>query len=251
MGGSPFSLFSEILGRASGCSGGKGGSMHISSMKNGFMGSMPIVAGTIPIAAGAALALKNSVIPSNQIAVVYFGDGAAEEGVFHETLNLASIYELPILFVCENNLMSSHLHISERQPSDDVRRFAVANNIQSVSVNGNDVFEMEATSSKLISYIRNTGKPAFLEAKTYRQYGHVGGYQDEIIGKNRQTDLQEWLQKDPLLWLKKLATEFQLDAVFEDIENSIELQMSSHWERALSEAWPESSSLTRNVYFED
>ncbi len=122
LGGDPYRLFSEILGRDSGCSRGMGGSMHLYDPQVGFHGSVPIVAATIPIAVGAALAAKMDGIDT--VAVCYFGDGAAEEGVLHESLNLAANLALPVLFVCENNLFSSHLDIRLRQPADAICRFA-------------------------------------------------------------------------------------------------------------------------------
>ena len=125
-----FSLFAETLGRVDGCSKGMGGSMHLIDKKNGFYGSVPIVGATIPIAVGAGFAHK--LDKCNNISVSYLGDGATEEGVFHESLNLAKVNQLPVLFVCENNLFASHMHILERQPAYSTLRFANANEIPSL-----------------------------------------------------------------------------------------------------------------------
>ena len=137
LGSSIHKLFAEILGKDTGFSRGMGGSMHLWDKPNGFYGSVPIVSGTVSIAVGAALAAK--LQKTSDIAVAYFGDGAIEEGVVHESLNLAKILNLPILFVVENNLFASHMHISLRQPTTSVSRFAEANSIPFSIVDGNDV----------------------------------------------------------------------------------------------------------------
>lgn len=249
-GGSVFELFAEVLGKAAGCSGGKGGSMHITSPDNGFIGSMPIVAGTIPIALGAALTCN--LLRGNSVSVSYFGDGAAEEGVFHETLNLASIMELPMLFICENNLFSSHLHISERQPNHEISRFAQANKISYLSVDGNNLNEIQRESSRMINEIRKTRKPGFIEAFTYRLYGHVGFETDDQIGINRKKDLEEWSNRDPIknftneLFSRKLLSSETLI----EIEKKISLYIQNEWEKAMNSEFPEKTQLESNVYFE-
>ncbi|RMH22692.1 MAG: thiamine pyrophosphate-dependent dehydrogenase E1 component subunit alpha [Gemmatimonadetes bacterium] len=137
LGGSLEALFAEIFGRASGCSGGMGGSMHLIAPERGLLGTVPIVGATVPLAVGAALAAR--LDGSDAVAVAFFGDGAAEEGVVQESLNLAASERLPVLFACENNLFSSHLHIALRQPADRVARFAEAHRIAHATVDGNDV----------------------------------------------------------------------------------------------------------------
>jgi len=250
VGGSLFELFAEILGKSTGCSGGKGGSMHITSPSNGFVGSMPIVAGTIPIALGAALSAK--IAGKGDIAVSYFGDGAVEEGVFHESLNLASVMELPILFVCENNLFSSHLHISERQPDQNISRFANANKITAVQADGNNVDEVMLSSKAIIEQIRQSGKPGFIEAFTYRLYGHVGYEQDENVGLNRKIDLENWRHKDPIALHKNklLKSKTISELEFSEIEMNIENFTNKCWDDAKNSPYPEGNQLLKNVYFE-
>jgi len=249
-GGSLFKLFAEILGKSDGCSGGKGGSMHITSPESGFIGSMPIVAGTIPIALGGALTCKIS--NNSSISVSYFGDGAAEEGVFHEALNLAAIMELPILFVCENNLFSSHLHISERQPNHEISRFAIANKIRYLAMDGNNLNEVEKESMKLISEIRQTRKPGFIEALTYRLYGHVGFEVDEMIGYNRKKDLEIWSERDPVKNFSNYLVsqnDSSAEMIFE-IEKKVSLYVESEWQRATEADYPSVTDLDKNVYYE-
>lgn len=190
-------LMAEVLGKATGASHGMGGSMHLISQETGFIGSVPIVAGTIPIATGAALAAKMN--GKKQVAISYFGDGATEEGGFHESMNLASAYQLPILFVCENNLYSSHLDIMVRQPADVISRYAHAHQIRYEMVDGNDVAEVSRKAGELIESVRAGKGPAFLEAVTYRWLGHVGPDENIDVGVRRsKEDLDAWKERDPI-----------------------------------------------------
>ena len=142
LGGSIYKLFAEVLGKKTGFSKGRGGSMHLIDQENGFYGSVPIVAGTVSLAVGAGLASK--LKKSTNIAIAYLGDGACEEGIIHESLNLASTMKLPVIFVVENNLYSSHLDINLRQPSDRTARFAEANMINTKVVDGNNIVEVSS-----------------------------------------------------------------------------------------------------------
>ena len=169
-------LFAELLGKSTGLSKGYGGSMHLYDKSVGFLGSVPIVGGTISIAVGAGLAISQK--ESSGVAIAYLGDGAVEEGVFHESLNFAKINNLPVLFVVENNLFSSHMDINKRQPSVFTSRFAKANLIDSEIVDGNNILEIIKTSKDLIKNIREHQKPALIEAITYRWFGHVDWRED-------------------------------------------------------------------------
>ncbi len=197
LGGDVYPLVAEALGRATGCSLGLGGSMHLYGADVGFYGSVPIVAATIPMAVGAALAAKKD--GDGAIALSYFGDGASEEGAFHESLNLAALWELPIVFVCENNLFSSHLDISLRQPSDTIARFAEANGIPAEVVDGNDVVAVMETARSFVQRARRGQGPGFIEAVTYRWRGHVGPREDIDVGLRRKgADLAAWKKRDPV-----------------------------------------------------
>ena len=176
-------FFAECFGKISGLSKGLGGSMHLIDKSVGFQGSVPIVGATIPIACGYSLATK--LQKKKDITVVFFGDGACEEGVFHETLNFASVYNTPTLFVIENNLFSSHLDINLRQTSNKMARFAEANNISHITVDGNNILEMYRQSKKIIDNMKSNQKPFLIEAITYRHLGHVGPNQDIDVGVKR------------------------------------------------------------------
>lgn len=244
-------LFSEVLGRDSGHSRGMGGSMHLWDQSVGFYGSVPIVAGTVPLAVGAAMAAR--LQKTNDIAVAYFGDGACEEGVVHEAFNLASIQKDPILFVVENNLFASHMHISIRQSSDATARFAEANRIPYHIVDGNNVLAVSAAAKDLISAARNGNGPGFLEAVTYRWYGHVDWRDDIDVGVNRsQHDIENWRAKDPIKRLVEgmIASNLYSLEKFKAIEEVVQRNISELWAASLNEPYPESKSLLMRVYAE-
>jgi pyruvate dehydrogenase E1 component alpha subunit len=205
LGGSLDGLFAEVLGKETGSSRGMGGSMHLYAPDVGFQGSVPIVGATIPIATGAALAAKMD--GKGAVAVSYFGDGAAEEGVLHESLNMAAVMALPILFVCENNLFSSHLDIHLRQPENRVSRYADAHDIPMRLVDGNDVVAVADAAAELIERARRGEGPGFLEAVTYRWRGHVGPKEDIDVGVRRRPDeLAAWKKRDPVRRLADALT---------------------------------------------
>jgi pyruvate dehydrogenase E1 component alpha subunit len=189
-----YSLFAETLGRIDGCSNGLGGSMHLIDQENGFYGSVPIVGATIPIATGAALSIK--LDNTDNLAVSYFGDGAVEEGVFHESMNLARVNNLPILFVCENNLFASHMHILERQPTLSTIRYADAHHVPAFLVDGNDIASMHEAAKIATEHIRSGKGPFYLECVTYRWKGHVGPSDDNDVGLQRSEVLQIWKKRD-------------------------------------------------------
>ena len=242
-------LFAEVLGRETGHSKGMGGSMHLCDKSVGFYGSVPIVAGTIPLAVGAGMAAR--LQNTSDIAVAYFGDGACEEGVVHESLNLASIQNDPVLFVVENNLFASHMHISIRQPKDSTARFAEANNISYRIVDGNDVIEVAKASSELIADAREGKGPGFLEAVTYRWYGHVDWREDVDVGVNRsQEDIDQWRAKDPIRRLKNGMINAGIWTQKQDDEMNAEIkaEVDEAWLLALDDPYPDQNALFRPVY---
>jgi pyruvate dehydrogenase E1 component alpha subunit len=193
-----YKLFAEVLGKVTGFSKGMGGSMHLYDQPNGFYGSVPIVAGTISLAVGAAMAAKMQ--GTDDVGVAYIGDGAVEEGVVHESFNLAKIQNAPMLFVIENNLFASHMHISLRQPSDMISRFAIANEIPHKVIDGNDVVEVFNSAKELISDMRAGKGPRFLELVTYRWYGHVDWRDDVDVGVERSLDdIDNWISSLPIV----------------------------------------------------
>lgn len=183
-GGSLKALAAELYGLPDGCNSGRGGSMHLFDTNVGFMASMPIVGSSIPVACGAALASKLS--GDGGIAVVFFGDAAVEEGVFHESLNIASVLNLPILFVCENNGYSINTPLKERQPDRPIVKLAEANNISAFNAEGN--LERLAASVQIsVDYIRVARRPMLICFETYRWAEHCG------VNQRADRDGPEWV----------------------------------------------------------
>ncbi len=242
-------LFAEVLGRDTGLSRGMGGSMHLWDRPNGFYGAVPIVAGTVPLAMGAGLAAKLQC--TNDIGVAYLGDGAVEEGVVHESLNLARITKSPVLFVVENNLFASHMHISLRQPKEATARFAAANDMPYEVVDGNNVVEVNQAAKRLIDNARAGNGPGFLEAVTYRWYGHVDWREDIDVGVNRSLDdVTQWRKRDPIA---RLAAGLENEGIIrgndvQEMEVEIAKEIEETWSSAMKDPYPKDSTLLSRVY---
>ena len=248
LGGTVRGLMAEVQGKHTGVSKGMGGSMHLIDVARGLHGTVPIVAATIPIAVGAGLAAKMD--GKSGVAISSFGDGATEEGVFHESMNLAAVLKLPVLFLCENNLFSSHLHIALRQPSDAVSRYARAHHIPWALVDGNDVVAMSCAVKQAFEAMRTGEGPRFIEAVTYRWRGHVGAREDEDVGVQRGAELPEWKKRDPI----RRCADALLDAGLLD-EAALESQwvvartaVEDAWQQATEDPFPPSESLLGCVY---
>ena len=194
-------LMAELFGKRSGCSRGRGGSMHLIAPEVGILGTVPIVSGTIPLSVGAALAVK--LRGEDRVSVTFFGDGALEEGTSHESLNLAAHRKLPVIFVCENNFYSSHLSLLERRAADNIRQTAEAHGMPGVSADGNAVVEVHGAVVEATKRARSDGGPTLIECRTYRWRGHVGPERDVDVGVKRKGELGEWLNKDPIERAKK------------------------------------------------
>lgn len=244
-----YRLFAEVLGKETGFSKGMGGSMHLFDQSNGFYGSAPIVAGTVSLAVGAAMAAKLQGV--DDIGVAYIGDGAAEEGVVHESLNLAKIQNAPMLFVIENNLFASHMHISLRQPSDMVSRFAIANEIPHELVDGNDVVAVSQAAKRLIDDIRSGQGPRFLELVTYRWYGHVDWRDDVDVGVERSlTDINNWKARDPIARLSTtmMASGIWQQSQADELNQHLDDEINKAWNQAMNDPYPSLGSTLKYVY---
>jgi len=239
LGASLESLFAEILGKDNGCSRGMGGSMHLRDVAHNFWGSVPIVAATIPIAVGAGLAAQMD--GSNSIAVSFFGDGATEEGAFHESMNLAAVKKLPVVFVCENNLFSSHLHVSLRQPANSTCRYAEAHCLPWRRVDGNDVVAVASVMAEAAAHTRMGEGPFYIEAVTYRWRGHVGPREDIDVGVQRKNDLATWKKRDPIA---RLAMTLNLEPDWQMVRNQVE----SAWAQAKAAEPPSPDTLLSRVF---
>ena len=244
-----YRLFAEVLGKKTGFSKGMGGSMHLYDQPNGFYGSVPIVAGTVSLAVGAAMAAK--LQRTDDIGVAYIGDGAVEEGVVHESFNLAKIQKAPMLFVIENNLFASHMHISLRQPSDMISRFAIANDIPYKLVDGNDVAAVTKASKELIDDMRAGKGPGFIELVTYRWYGHVDWRDDVDVGVDRALDdIENWKARDPIARLSKSMIKSKIWTEEQELEldNKIDKEIQTAWEMAINDPYPSADATLKYVY---
>ena len=195
-GGDLKKLVSELFFSSKGCCQGHAGSMFLADSDAGFMGATPITGGTVPLALGSALSfvLKNK----DQVTVVYFGDGAFEEGVFHEAMNFAKLKNLPLVFVCENNTYSGYTHIRERQPKREISSIAEAHGIASYVGDGNDVLSVSTIAQFAIQQARDRISPQFIEFETHRWREHCGPYFDDDLGYRQGGELEYWLERCPI-----------------------------------------------------
>lgn len=248
LGGSLHGLMAEVQGKDTGVSRGMGGSMHLIDVAQGLYGTVPIVGATIPIAVGAGLAAKMD--GKGAVAVSFFGDGATEEGVFHESMNLAVTLRAPVLFVCENNFFSSHLHIRLRQPKHSTARYAEAHHMPWHRVDGNDVVEISRAVAESFAAMRHGGGPIFIEMVTYRWRGHVGPREDEDVGVQRKEDLAQWKRRDPIRRLAdSLASAGRIETgALARITAEAKAAVEDAWTRATRDPFPPAEALLDRVY---
>lgn len=196
-------MMAEIFGKRTGYCKGKGGSMHIADFSIGILGANGIVAAGLPIATGAALGAQ--LEGKGRIVVVFFGDGATQEGEFHESLNLASIWKLPIIYACENNMYSVNTKYTDVIAGGDIVRRAAAYDMPARSVDGNDVVAVREVAEETVAKLRAGGGPSFIEFKTYRWYAH---FEDDSIPDLRpREEIEAWKKKCPILHLQRRLLE--------------------------------------------
>jgi TPP-dependent pyruvate/acetoin dehydrogenase alpha subunit len=249
-GGSLERMIAEIYGKKTGCSSGKGGSMHLVDLECGFVGSTAIVGGTIPVGVGVAYANKYHH-RKNNIVVVFLGDGAAEEGVFYESVNFAALKELPVLFLCENNFYSVYSPLKVRQPEGrKIHEMVAAMGIGTHFGDGNDILEVSSITKSAIAKIRQESKPMFLEFVTYRWREHCGPNYDNDIGYRSIEEFELWKTKDPLkrtynqLIVEDPSFPEQWHAQQQEILREIDLA----FQFAENSPFPEENDLFRDVY---
>ncbi|MGC8494674.1 MAG: thiamine pyrophosphate-dependent dehydrogenase E1 component subunit alpha [Syntrophobacteraceae bacterium] len=196
-GGSLNAMVAELYGRSTGCCGGRGGSMHLIDMDVNFMGSTPIVGGTVPLAVGSAWAA--ALDGTQRVSVVFFGDGCFEEGVVHESMNFAALHRLPVLFVCENNNYSVYTRLADRQPNRPIFRLAEAHGIEAYSGDGNDLEEVLSLSEVAVDNARQGRGPQFMELKTFRWREHCGPNFDDDLNYRSSSEIETGLKSCPIL----------------------------------------------------
>lgn len=224
-GGDLKALMAEIYCRVDGCSKGRGGSMHIIAQEVGLLGTVPMVAGTIPVGVGAGLSAK--LRGSGQVSVTFFGDSATEEGVFHEAVNFAALHRLPVLFVCENNAFSSHLRLHRRRPIEDIASLVAPYGIPSKRLDGNDVLVVHDAAAEAVRRARFGQGPSFLEFVTHRWRGHVGPNYDLDVGIRDEGEVESWMARCPIRNLEaKLAAQgvpaSRFEAIWEEAKQEVE-----------------------------
>src|SRR5437762_10653647 len=239
-------MFAELLGKEAGYCRGKGGSMHIADQDTGNLGANAIVGGSAGIATGAALSAK--MRGTEQVAVCFFGDGALGQGLLYEAMNMAALWKLPVIYVCENNLYGEYTPCGDTIAGEILAR-ARAFGILAESVDGQDVQAVHATMRRLVERARRGEGPAFLECKTYRYYGHhVGDVNREYRTREEE---REWMSKhDPLETLaSRLTTQGLADAgVFERILTDVKAEIDGGVQFALSAPYPEPNEVDQDVY---
>jgi TPP-dependent pyruvate/acetoin dehydrogenase alpha subunit len=196
MDGNLNAMLAEIYGKADGCIGGRGGSMHLSDPAKGLIASVPIVASSIPLAVGTAL--SDQIDGNKNVSVSFFGDASVEEGVFHESANFASLRKLPVLFVCENNLYSVYTPLKDRQPSRPLTELARAHGMNSLHADGNDVVAVFKAAHEAVKRARQGDGPTFLLLDTYRWREHCGPEFDNHIGYRTEVEYEAWHSKCPI-----------------------------------------------------
>lgn len=248
-GGNLNRMIAEIHGKSTGCSKGKGGSMHLIDESVGFMGSSAIVGGTIPIAAGMGLA--GQVKKTGQISCAFFGDGATEEGVFYETINFAAVRQLPVLFVCENNFYSVYSPLKVRQPANRrISKVAQSLGITACSGNGNDAEAVYQLLERAADAIRKGYGPQLLEFYTYRLREHCGPNFDDDLQYRDPAEVREWTQNDPIEKLKnKLIVAMKVaPSELDDVKDRILAEIETAFLLAEQAPFPTSEQIDADVF---
>jgi len=248
-GGDLKAMLAEIYGKATGCSRGHGGSMHLIDTKVGFMGSTAIVSNSSPVGVGLALSLQ--LRKSTAVSVVFCGDGAIEEGAFYESANFAAVRKLPALFVCENNSYSVYSHLRVRQPEGrKIFKMVEAIGVPSSLVDGNNPQDVYQAAEAAISQIRKGNGPFFLELTTYRWREHCGPNYDNEIGYRTEEEFQEWKLRDPIpSFEKKLLAEHVLDvSTIKHMEDEINAEIQLAFNFAETSPYPESQDAFRGIF---
>jgi acetoin:2,6-dichlorophenolindophenol oxidoreductase subunit alpha len=232
MGAAPDEVFGEIMGKAKGMCGGKGGSMHLTDVRIGAYGSFAVVGAHLPVAVGLAFASRH--LDGDSVSACFFGDGTTNIGAFHEALNLASLWRVPAIFVCENNRYGEYSPQSLTTPIERLAERAASYAMPGVVVDGNDVFAVRATAQDAVERARAGEGPTLIEALTYRQVGHS---RSDPAKYRPEGELEEWLTRDPIALLERTLLEHGVPAaVLDERRDAVAKEIAAALERAKS--WP-------------
>ena len=242
-------MFAELLGKAAGYCRGKGGSMHIADPDSGNLGANAIVGGSAGIATGAAMSIKKR--NSEQVAVCFFGEGALGQGLFYEVMNMAALWKLPVIYVCENNLYNEYTHHSESTAGEFLGR-AHAFGIHCVEVNGQDIREVYAAAQEVVERARRGDGPTFMLCHTYRYHGHHVGDVNRAYYRSKEEEDDWKTNRDPLKTLSSwlIGQEMAEQAIFDQIETDAESEIAAAVEYALNAPYPDASEVDQHVYVE-
>src|SRR6195256_5483129 len=246
-GASPDQMFAELLGKKAGYCKGKGGSMHIADPASGHLGANAIVCGSAGIATGAAFSARR--LGNGRVAVCFFGEGALGQGVLYEVMNLAQLFKLPVIYVCENNLYTEYTHFSETTAGDILTR-ATAFGVHAESVDGQDVRAVYATAQRLVERARKGEGPAFLVCNTYRYTGHHVGDINREYYRSKQEELEWKTKRDPIKnysqWLveQKISDEGKL----REIKEEVRAEMKAAVAFAIAAPYPTTDQVDQDVY---
>ena len=236
-------LLAELAGRASGYCGGKGGSMHLSAPEVGFITATGVVAGNIPLALGAATVCQRRGVGS--VSVVFFGDGAAQTGSFHESLNIASLWRLPLVMVCENNGWAEFTPLSAHTPVARLASHAETYEIPCATVDGNDVLAVREAVAEAVGRARSGDGPTFVECLTQRLRGH---YEGDPGAYRELSALEEWHEKDPIARFQRVLAELGLAIDVGVVEREARERVEAAAKHALAAPWPTHDDLLAQVY---
>jgi len=247
-GGNIKKMIAEMYLRKTGCSRGRGGSMHLVDPEVGILGSTAIVGGNIPLGTGTALASK--LQNNDRVTAVFFGDGATDEGTFHESLNFASLKKLPVVYICENNRYAINSHQFQRQAGDNIFKWAQGYDIPGYQIDGNDVLRVAEVAEKAISRCRKGEGPTLIECITYRWKGHIGTVDDVGGGFRPQSEYDYWISKCPIKWyadyLKGIGV--LTEEIDKSINDEIDRLINDAFESAINSEKPLPEELMNFVY---
>jgi len=244
------SMMAELLGKATGYCKGKGGSMHIADFEGGNLGANGIVGGGIPIAVGAGISIQNR--GTDQVVACFFGDGATNQGTFHESLNLAALWKLPVIFVCENNLYALSTPVREAISISRISDRAIAYGMPGMSLNGNDIIEVYTKTKEAVERARAGKGPTLLDCITYRFFGHFTGDPGRGITYRSKEEMDQWLNRCPIKQFKERL--FQEKIMTEEAGKAIEANAKVSIEKAVQFAkespFPSPEEAVQDVFFE-
>ena len=244
-------MMAEFYGKETGCCRGRGGSMHLSDKNVGILATSAIVGAPIALAVGAALSLY--LRKDKHIVVVFFGDGATDEGIFYESLNFAALKRLPVLFVCENNFYATNSSQKARQPLDNIFQRGIIFGIKGFRCDGNNARKVSELSERCIKNIRKGGGPFLMECRTYRWKGHVGPDCDVVSGCRPGYEVETWQKKCPIRLLEKylIGKKILSEKEVKDIRGVLSAEIDQAEKLGKEGPYPPHTDLLSGVYYKD